>query len=93
MLAHTTAKTFAKITVIGGLALGLAACGTNPTDRAVTGAALGASVGVAGAALTKNDLGPAALVGGLLGAAAGGLTTPEQVDIGEPIYRERIFGN
>jgi hypothetical protein len=57
----------------------------------LTGAALGASVGVAGAALTKNDLGPAAIVGGLVGAAAGGLTTRDQIDIGDPIYREPLF--
>ncbi|MEO1492246.1 MAG: hypothetical protein AAFV19_08865 [Pseudomonadota bacterium] len=92
MLAHSIGTTFAKYLVVGGLVAGLAACGSNPTDRALTGAALGASVGVAGAALTKNDLGPAALVGGLLGAAAGGLTTRDQIDIGEPVYREPIFG-
>lgn len=92
MSAQKTTKTIGTYLVLGGLALGLAACGSNPTDRAITGAALGASVGVAGAALTKNDLGPAALVGGLLGAAAGGLTTRDQIDIGEPIYRESIFG-
>jgi len=82
----------AKYLVIGSLLAGLAACGSNPTDRAITGAALGASVGVAGAAITKNDLGPAALLGGLVGAAAGGLTSPDQVDLGTPIYREPIFG-
>ena len=82
-----------KFFIIGAALLALAACGSNPTDRALTGAALGASVCVAGAALTDNDLGPAALLGGLVGAAAGGLTTQDQIDIGEPIFREPIFGN
>ena len=70
-----------------GLAASLAACGTSKVDRAISGGALGASAGVVGSALTGRDLASGALLGGLVGAAAGGLTTNESINLGEPIFR------
>ncbi|MEL7470496.1 MAG: hypothetical protein AAFN27_18730 [Pseudomonadota bacterium] len=65
----------------------LAACGTNQTDRAVTGGALGAAAGALAAGVAERDLASGVIVGGAIGAAAGALTDAEDFDLGEPIYR------
>ena len=68
------------------LAVGLAACGTSPGDRAVTGALGGAAVGAgAGALLGNPALGAAA--GGLAGGVAGAVTSPNAVNLGRPVWR------
>jgi osmotically inducible lipoprotein OsmB len=68
------------------VALTLAACGTTPEDRALSGGAIGAGAGAVGGALTGHPLAGAA-IGGAGGAAAGGLTSPDQVDLGRPAWR------
>jgi osmotically inducible lipoprotein OsmB len=66
--------------------LGLAACGTSPGERAITGAGLGAAGGAAAGALLGNPaMGAAA--GGLAGGAIGGLTSPNDVYLGRPAWR------
>lgn len=66
--------------------LGLTACGENMGDRALSGAGLGAGVGLLGGALAGSPL-TGALLGGALGAGAGILTSPGQVDLGRPAWR------
>lgn len=57
------------------LALATTACGNNPTDRALTGGAIGAGSGaVVGSTMGSPVAG--AVVGGLGGAAIGAATTP-----------------
>lgn len=52
----------------------LAACGSSPTDRTVTGAGIGAGAGaVGGALLGANPIG-SAIIGGAVGAATGAVT-------------------
>lgn len=59
----------------------LAGCGTQMGDRLASGAAIGAGAGaVAG--------GVGALPGAIVGAAVGGFTTPEQVNLGEPVWND-----
>jgi osmotically inducible lipoprotein OsmB len=65
----------------------LAACGSTPTDRGLSGAAIGAGVGAAGAAATGGSVLGGAAVGGAVGGAAGVLTDEDDVDLGEPIWR------
>lgn len=70
------------------LALGLltAACGTSRTDRALSGAGLGAAGGGALGAASGNTMG-GAILGGAAGAAAGALTDEEQINLGNPIWK------
>ncbi len=68
------------------LALGLAACGNTPEERAITGAGLGAATGGATAAVTGGSTLGGALLGGAAGAAAGALTDEDDVDLGDPIW-------
>ena len=71
--------------VCGGLTLA-GGCGTTTGDRALSGGLLGAGTGaligsVAGSA------GKGALIGGLGGMAIGALTSPRDVNLGEPLWR------
>jgi osmotically inducible lipoprotein OsmB len=67
-------------------ALALAGCGTTQSDRALSGGALGAGAGAVGGALVGAPLAGAAL-GGAAGAGTGALTSPNQVDLGRPVWR------
>jgi hypothetical protein len=62
-------------------ALGLAACGTTTTERALSGGALGAAGGAGAAAVTGGDATTGALLGGAAGAAAGALTECDEIDL------------
>jgi osmotically inducible lipoprotein OsmB len=73
---------------IAGVSVLLAGCGENPGDRALSGGAIGAGTGAAvGAAGGPVGIGTGAAVGG--GAAAGVLTSPNQVNLRErePAWR------
>lgn len=72
-----------------GVVLVLGACGHSTTDRAISGAAIGAGAGAAGAAVTGYDPLTGAALGGLAGAAAGGLTSSRDINLGDPIWRSR----
>jgi osmotically inducible lipoprotein OsmB len=70
-------KMFAPVTVLVGLGLLTAACGNNPTDRALTGGAIGAGTGaIVGSTVGAPIAG--AVVGGAAGAVVGAATTPER---------------
>lgn len=69
------------------LGLSVAACGTNPTDRALTGAAIGAATGGIGAAVVGGRWVAGAVVGSAVGAAAGVLTDDRDVNLGKPVYK------
>jgi osmotically inducible lipoprotein OsmB len=66
--------------------LTLSACGTTTTDRALSGAGIGAATGAVGGALLGSP-GTGALIGGAAGAAVGGLSSPNTVNLGKPWWR------
>jgi osmotically inducible lipoprotein OsmB len=65
----------------------LSACGTSKTDRALSGAGIGAGGGAAISALTGGDPLTGAVIGGAAGAATGVLTKKKDLDLGRPIWR------
>jgi len=67
--------------------LALSACGTDPGDRALSGAGIGAATGAVGGALVGNPLAGAA-IGAAVGGVAGAVTSPSQVDLGRPVWRQ-----
>jgi hypothetical protein len=70
-------KDYVPLTALVALGLLTAACGNNPTDRALTGGAIGAGTGaVVGSTVGAPIAG--AVVGGLGGAAIGAATTPRR---------------
>jgi osmotically inducible lipoprotein OsmB len=69
------------------LSLGaLSGCGTTTSDRALSGAAIGAGIGAVGGYMVGSPV-EGALIGGAVGAGAGALTDPDQVNLGKPIWR------
>lgn len=65
----------------------LAACGNTTSDRAISGGAIGAGVGAVGGAVVAGSPLAGAAIGGAIGAAAGGLTDANDIDLGRPIWR------
>ena len=70
-------KNRAPVAALVGLGLLKAACGNNPTDRALTGGAIGAGTGAVVGSTVGAPIG-GALVGGAAGAVIGAATTPER---------------
>ncbi len=69
-------------------ALLLSACGTNSVDRTVSGAGLGAGAGATvGAIFGGVGVVPAAIVGAAVGGVGGLVSSPQQVDLGKPVWR------
>ena len=74
---------------IGLCLIGLAACGNTVGDRALSGGAIGATTGAGvGAVVGGIGIVPAAVVGGVVGAGIGVVTTPDQVNLGKPVWRQ-----
>ena len=72
---------------IAAMTIGLAACGENPGDRALSGAAIGAGTGAAvGAVGGPVGVGTGAAIGAGAGAVTGAVTSPNQVDLGRPAW-------
>jgi Prokaryotic membrane lipoprotein lipid attachment site len=66
-----------KVILVASATLALAGCGTSMGDRLASGAAIGAGAGlVVGAPLP----------GAVIGAAVGGLTDPDEINLGAPIW-------
>jgi hypothetical protein len=58
----------------------LSGCGTADGDRGLSGATIGAGIGIIGGP-------PGMLVGGAIGAAVGMATEPSQINLGEPVWK------
>jgi len=70
-----------KVVVITALAAALlSGCGTATGDRGLSGAGIRAGIGVIGGP-------PGMVVGGAVGAVAGMLSKPQQVNLGKPAWR------
>lgn len=67
--------------------LALAACGTTPGDRAVSGGLIGAGAGAAIGAAVGNPAAGAA-IGAASGAAIGAVTDPCTLNLGDPVWRD-----
>lgn len=72
---------------LAAVALMLTACGESKGDRALSGAAIGAGTGAVGGALLGGHAVGGALIGGAVGAAAGGLTDKDDINLGKPAWR------
>ena len=70
-------KTLAIAMVAAAL---LAGCGTTTGDRTLSGAGIGAGIGLLGGP-------PGVLIGAAIGGATGALTDPEEVNLGRPVWR------
>ncbi len=76
-----------KFISICAIPLFLAACGSTPQDRALTGGGIGAASGAVLGAVTGWSVIGGTLLGTGLGAAIGGLTSPDKINLGKPLWR------
>ena len=74
--------------LLASLGLSLAACGHQPGERAVSGGMIGAGVGTVAAAVVGAPLLGGALIGGAVGAVGGAATSPHDVNMGTPIWKQ-----
>ncbi len=79
-------KNTKKLIIISAILI-LASCGDNPTDRALSGGAIGAGAGAVGGAILGGSPATGAIIGGAVGAATGGLTKEKDVNMGKPVWR------
>lgn len=68
-----------KFALAASAAVMLSACGTQMGDRMASGAAIGAGTGVVFG-------GVGAIPGAVVGAGVGALTSPDDVNLGEPVW-------
>lgn len=74
-------KTLGSVTLATAL-LVLTGCGTTTADRTASGALIGGGLG----AVAAGNPWAGAAIGGAAGAAVGALTTPDQVNVGKPVW-------
>ena len=75
------------------VALVLAACGTTPEDRGISGAGLGAAGGAIIGAVTGLSVLEGALIGTAAGGAVGLLTDKDRFNLGDPIWKGKGGGS
>jgi peptidoglycan hydrolase-like protein with peptidoglycan-binding domain len=69
------------------MTLMLAACGSTQEDRGLSGAGIGAAAGAVVGAVTGLSIFEGVLIGAAAGGATGLLTDKNQVDLGEPVWK------
>jgi hypothetical protein len=67
------------VVIVPGLLL--SGCGTAAGDRGLSGAGIGAGIGVIGCP-------PGILVGGVIGAGVGLVSKPSQINLGHPAWKQ-----
>ncbi|HEX2478082.1 MAG TPA: hypothetical protein VHK45_02310 [Geminicoccaceae bacterium] len=75
-----------SLSALTAMGLVLAACGSSTTDRALSGGGIGAAAGAGTAAVTGGSPVTGGLLGGAAGAAIGGLTDEDDLNLGDPIW-------
>ncbi len=69
------------LTLAAMATLALTACGESRGERALSGGGIGAGVGAVGAAATGGSVAGGAILGGAIGAATGGLTDKDDINL------------
>ncbi len=67
--------------------MAVSACGSSPSERALSGAGIGAGAGALGGAIVGGDPLTGAVIGGGVGAATGALTKEKDVNLGKPAWK------
>lgn len=80
-------KNLSKLIAAYALVLAVTACGDTKSDRALSGAGIGAGTGAVGSAILGGDPVTGAVVGGAVGAATGAVTDKDDIDLGKPAWR------
>ena len=76
-----------QLALMCGVAMLLAGCGANNTDRAVSGGGIGAGLGATIGLVAGGPL-AGIVLGGAFGAATGLVTDEDTIDLGDPPWRK-----
>ena len=77
-----------RITTLLSVGIFLSGCGTTPADRSISGAGIGAGAGAVLGAVTGLPVFGTAALGAAGGALTGVLTDKNQVNLGEPAWKQ-----
>jgi hypothetical protein len=66
----------------------LAGCGSTKEERGISGAGIGAGAGAIVGAVTGLSVVEGALIGAGIGGVTGLVTVEDQIDLGDPIWKE-----
>lgn len=69
-----------QVILLAAASILVSGCGTTTGDRGLSGASIGAGIGVIGGP-------PGMVVGGVVGAGVGMLSSPRQIDLGRPPWK------
>ncbi len=69
-------------------AIMLAGCGSTKEERGISGAGIGAGAGAIVGAVTGLSVVEGALIGAGVGGVTGLVTDEDQIDLGDPIWKE-----
>ncbi len=78
-------KNILPLAIIG---FALSGCGTTTAERGTSGAGIGAAAGAALGAVTGMSVLQGAVIGAVAGGATGALTKKDQVNLGEPVWKQ-----
>ncbi|MGP1396505.1 MAG: hypothetical protein ACTS3R_13415 [Inquilinaceae bacterium] len=74
--------------IVLAASLALTACGSSLPDRTYGGAGVGAGTGAAvGVLFGGVGVIPGAIVGALAGGTTGAVTSEDEIDLGDPVWR------
>ncbi|OGT76550.1 MAG: hypothetical protein A3I78_01090 [Gammaproteobacteria bacterium RIFCSPLOWO2_02_FULL_56_15] len=82
-----------RVIITFSIVLFLSACGTMPSERAVSGAGLGAAAGTIVGAVTGLSLFEGAALGAVGGALTGVLTDDDEINFGTPAWEQGSRNN
>lgn len=71
-----------RFLMVTSLTLAVAACGSNPKERGLSGGAIGAGAGAVVGAVTGMSVLTGVAIGTGVGAVVGAVTTPDQINLG-----------
>lgn len=77
-----------RITTVLVIGILINACGTTPADRSISGASIGAGAGAILGAVTGLSVLEGAALGAAGGALTGVLTDKNQINLGEPAWKQ-----
>ena len=77
-----------RVIAIIGIGAMLAACGTTPEERGVSGAGIGAGAGAIVGAVTGLSVVEGVVLGAVAGGVTGAVTSKDQVNLGEPAWKQ-----
>lgn len=77
-----------RLVSVLSLSLFLAACGTTPEERGISGAGIGAGAGAIVGAVTGLSVAGGAVLGAGVGGLTGVFTDKSQVNLGEPVWKQ-----